>query len=119
MTFKEAYKFPLSVLDGTVWTRDENMAFMFANNVLADDPHILSWHGQFNVVKSINGYEADLAPLELSYNPKDATISLNGKTFLIIRGWGHLTGSGGLNLPEDTATRLQDEFAEYIIKQLS
>ena len=29
-----------------------------------------------------------------------------------IRGWGYLTGTGGLNLPEDEALKIQDKFGE-------
>lgn len=38
---------------------------------------------------------------------------------LRIRGWGYLTGVGGLHLSEDEAIRIQNEFGDYIIKQLN
>jgi len=40
------------------------------------------------------------------------------KVFLI-RGWGHLTGIGGLHLPQEEAARLQDEFEQYIVETLN
>jgi hypothetical protein len=41
------------------------------------------------------------------------------KHLLFVRGWGHLIGSGGHNLPPKEAARIQDEFAEYIVEQLN
>lgn len=35
------------------------------------------------------------------------------------RGWGHLTGTGGLNLPEEKAAAVQDELIKYVIDKLS
>lgn len=46
-------------------------------------------------------------------------ILLNGKVFLVVRGWGHLTGSGGLALPAEEATSIQDEFAIFVMSRLS
>ncbi len=36
-----------------------------------------------------------------------------------VRGWGHLTGIGGLHLPENGAARIQDDFIAYILKRLN
>lgn len=36
-----------------------------------------------------------------------------------VRGWGHLTGTGGLRLPEKGAARIQDDFIAYILKRLN
>ena len=36
-----------------------------------------------------------------------------------VRGWGYLTGTGGLNLPEDVAAKIQDEFISYILSRLN
>ena len=38
---------------------------------------------------------------------------------LLIRGWGRLTGTGGLFLPEETAVKLQDDFAQWIVETLN
>lgn len=34
------------------------------------------------------------------------------------RGWGHLTGTGGLNLPEERAQELQDQMITYVMGKL-
>ena len=35
------------------------------------------------------------------------------------RGWGHLTGTGAMNLPYKEAERIQDEFCDYILSKLN
>ena len=35
------------------------------------------------------------------------------------RGWGHLTGPGGLNLPEERATELQNQMIDYVMTRIS
>lgn len=123
MDFKEAYKFPLRRIGSTVWTNNNALAFCFGNVILSISPDVNSYYtsgeDQERIIDIINGGKTECAPLDLKYDQNDATITLNDKPYIIIRGWGHLTGSGGLNLPEDTATRLQDDFAEFIIKQLA
>lgn len=41
------------------------------------------------------------------------------KHILFVRGWGHLIGIGGYNLPPKKAAQIQDEFAEYIVEQIN
>lgn len=38
---------------------------------------------------------------------------------LRIRGWGHLTGVGGLHLPSEKAAKIQDSFVNYIVERLN
>lgn len=37
----------------------------------------------------------------------------------LVRGWGHLTGCGALNLPAELAAKIQDGFVKYIIDRLN
>ena len=37
---------------------------------------------------------------------------------LMVRGWGHLTGSGAMRLDSDTAKRLQGELIDYCVNKL-
>ena len=46
-------------------------------------------------------------------------IYYNGELQFLARGWGYLTGCGGLNLPEDLAAKMQDEFIAYILDKLN
>ena len=36
-----------------------------------------------------------------------------------VRGWGHLTGTGAMNLPVKEAERIQDEFSHFILEKLN
>lgn len=45
------------------------------------------------------------------------TFLVNGAE-LVVRGWGYLTGVGGLNLPEEEAAKIQDEFSDWIYEIL-
>ena len=42
-----------------------------------------------------------------------------GEYAFCLRGWGYLTGTGGLNLSKDIAKNLQDEFISYILSRLN
>lgn len=46
-------------------------------------------------------------------------IYYKGKFQFLVRGWGRLTGCGGLNLPEDLAAKMQDGFITYILNKLN
>lgn len=46
-------------------------------------------------------------------------IYYKGKFQFLVRGWGHLTGCGGLNLPGDLAAKMQDGFIAYILNKLN
>lgn len=45
-------------------------------------------------------------------------IYLNGDLLLVVRGWGHLTGCGGLHLDEEEAAKIQDDFAQHVVNCL-
>jgi len=53
----------------------------------------------------------------LSY--ENGSIYFSGKEVLLIRGWGRLTGGGGLNLPHEVAAKLQDDFGNWIVNVLN
>lgn len=46
-------------------------------------------------------------------------ISINGIATFLMRGWGHLTGAGALNLPIEDAARIQDEFCDWTVAKLA
>lgn len=45
-------------------------------------------------------------------------IYLNGDLILVVRGWGYLTGTGGLHLGAEEAERIQGEFAQFVVNCL-
>lgn len=58
--------------------------------------------------------------LNLTVNPNDETEILNnGELFITIRGWGNLTGIGAHNFTSDKATKIQNDFRDWIIYKLS
>jgi len=57
-------------------------------------------------------------PFTLEYIKSIQTINMNGKPFIVIRGWGNLTGKGAHNLDEKRAVEIQDNLANWIISKL-
>lgn len=55
----------------------------------------------------------------VSYNDEEGLILLDNRPFMLMRGWGYLTGVGGCNLPEDKAIETQRSLAEYIVERLN
>ena len=117
MTFKEVYKFPLKVDEYCpiiTWTADKQRAFDWCVDVSSEK--------QQELIDMINGtkqhqfkhkfYREDIEIY--SENP-----IFKGEPILLIRGWGYLTGPGGLHLSQEEAIRIQDEFGDYIVEQLN
>jgi len=46
-------------------------------------------------------------------------IFINEVPFILIRGWGNLTGTGSFNLDVKYASKIQDSLAEYIVEKLN
>ena len=104
LTWQEVYKLPLKY-DGIMYAfdADDNMVLDFEDNVNID-----------NIKTIINN-------INTSTNNKIIGISNTVDRFYIkdepafsVRGWGHLIGIGGLNLGPEVATRIQNEFIDYI-----
>jgi hypothetical protein len=125
--FSKYYKFPLKMWEGTsvkVFTDDNNMAFDW----------LLPYGKQYNGIKQrlldrINGYDyTPWAIKKIFYENKDGHIVCrteegdnagNEIKVLLVRGWGMLTGVGGYNLDPSVAAQIQDDFTEFILKQLN
>lgn len=121
MNFKDYYKFPLSIwseyCDIKVFTEDDTMAFDFAFSIGDMEPtHNLRPEQKEKIVRIINGSD-EKSNSQPNFSYKNGTIYIDNIAFIVIRGWGHLTGS--LNLDTKKAREIQDEFADYIIKKLS
>ena len=73
-----------------------------------------------HIIDVINGdCPSDFNPGWKLSDIESCAINYNGEYQFLVRGWGHLTGCGGLNLPEDLAAKIQDEFIDYIINRLN
>lgn len=125
--FSKYYKFPLKMWEGTtgkVFTDDNNMAFDW----------LLPYGKQYNGIKQrlldrINGYDYTPWSVKKTFYENDnghivcrveeGENTGNEIKVLLVRGWGMLTGVGGYNLDPSIASQIQDDFTEFILKQLN
>jgi hypothetical protein len=117
MKWQDCYKLPLKVDDYCpiiTWTADNQRAFDWCVDVSSEK--------QQELIDMINGtkqhqfkHKFYREGIEIySENP-----IFKGEPVLLIRGWGYLTGVGGLHLPQEEAIKIQDEFGDYIVEQLN
>lgn len=127
--FKNYYTFPLKIeepYDIKVFTADHSMAidYPFAMLHSADQAFYLDSEVKAKILDQLNGVTDDFRMENLLiYDPEDTSIYLEVAgmklLFMIVRGWGNLTGHGdGHGLPDKKASEIQDAFAAYIIKRL-
>lgn len=110
-TFRDVYTLPLKLGSGG-WIYDQNDHFVAQIN-LQTQAH------RDRLVRMINGdvFEQNIM---LKFRHEDGIIEDDlGRCIILIRGWGNLTGAGGLNLSNIEAANIQDTFAEYIVEQLN
>ena len=117
MDFKEAFKFPLKISHGIVFTSENNRAFDFSHSWEKGEIMLVCKETKQDIVDVVNGQNKKINIDDLSH--KDSYIYSGTSRLLSIRGWGHLTGTGGLKLSDDVADKLQDDFANYIVKSLT
>lgn len=111
MNALDIYKPPFTTDGCFVWAANNVMSLMAAGTVENSEALLQ------RVCDLLNGTVTTDKRPALSYDCPE--ILLNGKTFLVVRGWGHLTGSGALALPAEEATVIQDEFAKFVMSRLS
>jgi hypothetical protein len=111
------YKQPFRNEHGSwIYDAKNNFCFQFEINFVENWKKI--WE---QVMFSLNSTEHEpIHELNLSINPNDPIQILNnGKPFILIRGWGNLTGVGGYNFSEEKAIVIQNDFRDWIIYKLS
>lgn len=111
MNALDIYKPPFTTDGCFVWSANNVMSLMAAGTVENSEALLQ------RVCDLLNGTVATDKKPVITYDGPE--ILLNGKVFLVVRGWGHLTGSGGLALPAEEATSIQDEFARFVMSRLS
>lgn len=119
-TFEDVYKLPLKMMDKNYYTRiydaKDNFVFQFLFYNNYEQAKI--------IIEAINGKKL-LTNKDISFYNKLGKIYFKGPhneqdvEIILIRGWGNLTGSGGMNLSHEEAANIQDTFAEYIVTQLN
>lgn len=109
--FEKAYTLPFRVDRDISWVWDINHNFAFQFMIELPEEKILEFE---NI---INGKSKP--KFENEYVYEHGVIRLNGSELILIRGWGYLTGGGGLNLPYNEAVAIQEDLAAYIIEKLT
>lgn len=114
ITFKDVWTLPLNMLEygDHIYDKDGHMVAQFDWDVKDDD--------QKKILNIINTGDSGIRD-NLKHESGDIFIHQNGQwlPFITIRGWGGLTGTGGYELSSEKAVKIQDSFAEYIIKKLT
>lgn len=104
------YKPPFKSDGVFIWSSYNVMSLMNASNYDNSDEMMNK------LADILNGKQPPGSSREYAYNAPG--ILLDGKTLLVVRGWGHLTGIGGLNLNPKEAADIQDQFAHWVISKL-
>lgn len=111
LTFKDVYKLPLRLDEYSmsyIWSSNGVMTF----TTLVNDESFIK-----EILGILNG------DLTIKLNEIDVTydgeyIKMDGHAILLLRGWGHLTGCGALNIPTEKAAKIQDDFANWVVNKL-
>ncbi|MFT6125815.1 MAG: hypothetical protein ACJAVA_000257 [Flavobacteriaceae bacterium] len=102
---KDYYKLPLHTdkYGSYVWAKNGTMAMMFNSKVSKEDRN--------KIVERLNGNN----DLKIPNIKKDGIDFYDGDNYIFcVRGWGGLTGSGALNMKENAAAKIQDDFCDFI-----
>jgi hypothetical protein len=110
MDFKEVYKPPFRVDMGIYGFSSNGTTTFTAFGSVAQK-------NLAKVVELLNGERTDKFK-------KDDIIVKKDKLFIegdviLVRGWGKLIGSGGLNLPPQEAAKLQDDFIAWVVENIT
>ncbi|MCP4254994.1 MAG: hypothetical protein GY775_16630 [Candidatus Scalindua sp.] len=85
----------------------------FCMNNLASDKNIQS------ILQKLNGKPGEKSKIVFKYNKKSCKVFGDDMPILWIRAWGRMTGIAGLNLSENEASKIQDDFGEWIVTTLN
>lgn len=106
--FKDIYSAPFE-RECDVYFFSSNGVMSF--NILTNNTELIS-----KIEQCLNSK----TPVKVSDNVEkdEIIIKIDGNPVLLARGWGHLRGVGALNLPEDVAVKVQDDFIHWAISKL-
>lgn len=100
---------------GYIYSSNDVTAFSVGMKCDPDSPKITKLVD--DIITVLNGGEVKEKYTDLS-TKYGCDLYWNGKEVGYFRGWGHLTGTGGLHLSESKATAIQDEMINYVMRQL-
>ena len=112
--FNDVYTLPLHAdkYGSYAWSKNDVMALDFEYDVPG-------WKEiRKDVISAING-EKESETKGRWFRTNHIDFFLDGKYIFRIRGWGHLTGTGAMHLPETSAARIQDEFSDYVFSRIN
>lgn len=109
-TWEDIYKLPLykSKDNDLVFDAQGNFVFVFETEDKKSNEIAL---------EIINGNTTPNIQNNITY--EEGYICVNGKPYILIRGWSNLTGMSGHYLPAEDAANIQDTFADFIVERLT
>jgi hypothetical protein len=110
LSFRDLYQFPFHQASYGSWVYDANSNFIFQFEFSNKET-------EEKCINILNGDLTDYKRQDVEF--KNGEIFVNGESFILIRGWGNLTGCGAYNLDGDYAAKIQDTLAEYIVEKLN
>lgn len=120
----ECYKLPLELDKFGIFAYDVNNHKALSCFTYAGDENDNFLPGEKErvrrIIDIINGDKTSDFDPDWEIDPLHrCEILYKGVRQFLVRGWGYLTGCGGLNLPEKLAAKMQDGFINYIIDKLN
>lgn len=113
--FEKAFKPPFK---NQIFGRIVDSEYNFCFTIIRDNNEELV----NKIIRVINGEENFKNP-KLNFKKDSVHIIMcdeeHEKELILIRGWGYLTGVGGLNLSEEEAIEIQNDLADYIVERLN
>ena len=108
--WQKVYQLPLhnDKYGAYAWTKNGTMALMFNRGV--------SKENREDIIACINGEKQGTIKGLTNDNQE---FYQDDQEIFCVRGWGHLTGVGALNLPIDKAVNVQDGFIKHILERLT
>jgi len=116
------YNRPFEVFWNRVYDAKDNFVFQFDSKFDDKGSYVEGEiELQKEVIFSLNALDNEpIDGLNLSIYTDDKTMILNnGLAFITIRGWGNLTGIGGYKFDSEKASKIQDDFRDWIIYKLT
>lgn len=122
--WRDCYKLPLHMDKYNTYARDAYGGMVLSYfNIKFDERGYYAPGEQERlkrIIDIINGdCQSDFDPEWKLEENEPCKIEYKGEFQFLVRGWGYLTGCGGLNLPRDLAAKIQDEFISYVLDRLN
>ena len=110
-TWQDVWTPPFRKDNYSDWVLDSKRHFVFQFEEARSEEEV-------KIINLINGIKEK--PFEEKLIYRNTLIQdKQGRALLMLRGWGYLTGIGGLNLSDKEAAHIQDAFGAYILSKLN